>query len=205
LREFPRFKYYAFNPEDSTGAVKVIKEVVHKIMDYQYTFEYYNLNNAEKQFAKRLAKKLKGYDKHDVAAAMTGFSNHFLFEEVYAPLFVVDDTIHIFDHYENKIWKFVNDTVDAGSTAFNYHNPKKKSEWKRRLIMDEVDGTIYGLFQRKGYYYLKKINRNTGKIEDEKKLSFQFVSKIKIKDGYVYYTYKPYESLSKKFLYKEEL
>jgi uncharacterized membrane-anchored protein len=71
--------------------------------------------------------------------------------------------------------------------------------------MDEVNGNIYGVFLRNGYYYLKEINRNTGKIDSEKKLNFQFVSKIKIKDGYVYYTYKPKQSLLKKFLYKERL
>jgi hypothetical protein len=205
LHQFPRFKYYAFNTADTNSTLKVVKEIVHKVMDHQYGFEYYNLNNAEKQFAKRMAKRLKEYDKYDVAASMTGFSNDFLYEEVYAPLFVVEDTIHIFDHYENKIWKFVDDTVEVGSTDFNYHNPKKKSEWKRKLIMDEVNGNIYGVFLRNGYYYLKEINRNTGKIDSEKKLSFQFVSKIKIKDGYVYYTYKPKQSLLKKFLYKERL
>lgn len=205
LEQFPRFKYYAFDTKDSTSSLKVIKEVVHKAMDHQYSFEYYNLNNAEKQFAKQMAKRLDGYDRYDVAASMTGFANSFFYEEVYAPLFVVNDTIHIFDHYENKIWKFIEDTIEAGTTDFNYHQPKRRSEWKRQLIMDEVTGYIYGVFKKGGFYYLKKINRNTGKVDSEKKLSFQFVSKIKIKDGYVYYTYKKEQSLSKKFLYKEKI
>lgn len=201
LKQFPKFKYYAFNTEDTS--ISVIKEVVHKDMAWKYIWEYEYLNNADKQFAKRMAAKLKGYDRYDVAASMTGFSNGFLYETVYAPLFIVNDTINIFDHSESKIWKFVDDTVDVGATSFNYHKPKKKSSWKRKLIMDEVTGSIYGVFLKNGYYYLKKINPSNGLIESERKLSFQYVSKLKIKDGHIYYTYKPSSTLLKKYLYKE--
>jgi hypothetical protein len=203
LHQYPRFKYYAFSPEDTS--VTLIKELVHKEMDWQYAFEYEALNNAEKQFAKRMAKRFKGLDRYDIAASMTGFSNNFLYEEVYAPLFVINDTINIFDHHEDKIWKFIDDTIDVGSVAFSYHHSKKKNAWKRQLIMDEVNGEIYGLFSVNGYNYLKEINTSTGEIVSETKLTFQFVDEIKIKDGKVYYTYKPQRTLQKKFLYKEWL
>lgn len=201
MHQFPRFKYYAFDKEDTS--VHVIKEVVHKDMDWRYNFEYHFLNNADKQFAKRMAKRIKGYDKYDVAAHMTGFANSFLFDEIYAPLFVIDDTINIFDHYEDKIWKYIHDTVLVDSISFDYHKPAKKNSWKKELIMDETNGKVYGLFQKNGYYTLKAINPCNGKVGSEKKLYHQFVEKVKIKDGFVYYTYKPSQSLTKKFLYKE--
>lgn len=201
LRQFPRFKYYAFNPEDTS--ISIIKEVVHKDMDWKYNFEYEFLTNSEKQFAKRMAKKLKGYDRYDIAASMTGFANGFLYETVYAPLFVINDTINIFDHSESKIWKFVEDTVEAGKVDFVYHKPKKKSSWKRRLIMDEANGKIYAVFLKNGFYYLKEIDSSSGKIVAEKKLTHQYVSKLKMKDGHIFYTYKPRQTLQKKFLYKE--
>jgi hypothetical protein len=203
LRQFPRFKYFAFNKQDTS--VSIVKEVVHKDMDWRYNFEYHFLSNADKQFAKRMAKKLKGFNKYDVAASMTGFSNSFLYEAVYAPLFVIEDTINIFDHSEGKIWKFIEDTVDVGFIEFSYHRPKKKNSWKRRLVMDEVNGKIHAVFQKNGYYYLKEINPGTGEVIQEKKLTHQFVSKIKIKDGYVYYTFKPKQILQKKFLYREKI
>lgn len=201
LKQFPTFKYYAFNAEDTS--VAVIKEMVHKDMAWKYIWEYEYLSNADKQFAKRMAANLKGYDRYDVAASMTGFSHGFLYETVYAPLFVINDTINIFDHSESKIWKFIEDTIGVGAIPFNYHKPKKKSSWKRQLIMDEVTGTIYGVFLKNGYYYLKQISASNGKIIAERKLSFQYVSKLKIKDGYIYYTYKPSSTLLKKYLYKE--
>jgi len=201
LEQFPKFKYYAFNSEDTS--ISVIKEMVHKDMAWKYIWEYEYLNNADRQFAKRMAARLKGYDKYDVAAAMTGFSNGFLYETVYAPLFVINDTINIFDHSESKIWKFIDDTVEVGAIEFLYHKPKKKSSWKRELIMDEVTGTVYGVFLKNGFYYLKEINPSNGKVVAEKKLFYQYVSKLKIKDGYIYYIYKPSRTLLKKYLYKE--
>ncbi len=203
LYQFPRFKYYSFSLEDTT--VSVIKEIVHTDMDWRYSFEYHFLSNADKQFAKRMAKRLKGFDKYDVAAHMTGFSNSFLYEEVYAPMFVINDTINIFDHSEATIWKFVEDTIQVDSIAFTYHEPKKKSEWKRQLIMDEVNGKVYGVFLRNGYYYLKEINSSNGKVANEKKLHYQYVEQLKIKDDFVFYIYKEKGSLTKKFLYKEPI
>jgi hypothetical protein len=201
MKKFPRFKYYAFNSVDTT--VAVIREVVHKDMDWKYIWEYEYLSNADKQFAKRMAANIEGYDRYDIAASMTGFSNGFLYETVYAPLFLINDTINIFDHSENKIWKYIEDTIEVGEVAFNYHKPKKKSSWKRQLIMDEVTGAIYGVFLKNGYYYLKEISHSNGGVVAEKKLTFQYVSKLKIKDGFIYYTYKPSRTLLKKYLYKE--
>lgn len=203
LHQFPHFKYYVYNTNDSS--LSVIKEVIHKDMEWQYQYEYYNLTNADKQFAKRMAKKYKGYDKNDIAAVMTGFANNFLYEEVYAPLFVINDTIHIFDHYENKISKFIYDTVETAIVKIDYHTQTNGSKWKTKLYMDELYGTIYGLFERQGYNILKQIDTHSGKITHETKLQQQFVSKIKIKEGYVYYVYKPQQSLQKKFLFKEKL
>lgn len=203
LKKFPRFKYYSFNPNKDNNP-KLIKEVVHDEMDWQYRFEYYNLTNAEKQFAKRLAKQIQGYDEHDVAAAMTGFTNDFFYDPIYAPLFILNDTINIFDHYKNKIFKFINDSQLVGAVDISYHKGKK-NKWKKQLIIDEENGSIFALFLKNGYYLLKKIDKQKGKTLTSKKIFYKYAEKIKIKNGYVYYTYKPNESLHKKFLYKEKL
>jgi hypothetical protein len=50
---------------------------------------------------------------------------------------------------------------------------------------------------------LKRIDMKTGKIIGSFKLSNQYVEKIKIKGDYVYYIYRPFESLQEKFVYKE--
>lgn len=203
VRDFPKFKYYAFNTKDTS--ISVVKEIVHHDMEWQYQYEYQELNNAQKQFAKRMAKRYKGYDKHDIAAMMTGFSRNFLYEPVYAPLFVINDTLLIFDHYDHYIWKYTNDTVLTDSIAIDYHQNKKNGKWKKQLLMDELNGKIYGLYQKQGYYMLKEINPFTGKVNNTFELQHQYVEKIKVKNGAVYYTYKPQQSLQKKFLFRNQL
>ena len=71
--------------------------------------------------------------------------------------------------------------------------------------MDELNGKIYGLYQKQGYYMLKEINLFTGKVNNTFELQHQYVEKIKIKNGAVYYTYKPQQSLQKKFLFRNQL
>jgi len=129
---------------------------VHKDMDWQYQYEYYDLNNAEKQFAKRMAKKYKDYDKHDIAAAMTGFASNFMYEEVYAPLFIINDTIHIFDHYENEIAKFIYDTVPTTNVAIDYHIQQNGSKWKKTALYGRTQWRYLCLVFETRLFYFKK-------------------------------------------------
>lgn len=200
---FPHFKYYAFDTHHSF--LKEIKSIKDKDQDWQYHFEYYKLNNAEKAYALNMAQRIKGMSKYDVAAIMTGFANDFMYNPIYAPLFIINDTIHIFDHYEHHIFKYINDTVLVQKTPINYHQPQQWKEWKKQVLKDDETSDIYALYQKNGYYYLKQINLYTGKITHTKKLHFKYVEKIKIKGGYVYYTYRPQETLQKKFLYREKI
>ena len=82
---------------------------------------------------------------------------------------------------------------------------KAGKEWKKQMHFDEAQVRVHALFQKQGYYHLKEISLSSGKIVGEKKLTHKYVEKMQVNDGYVYYVYRPYESLQKKFLYKEKL
>ena len=69
--------------------------------------------------------------------------------------------------------------------------------------MDIDNGKVYALFRKNGYYNLKRINLSTGSIESSFKLNFPYVDNIKVKDDYVYYIYRPFESLQQRFIYRE--
>ena len=55
------------------------------------------------------------------------------------------------------------------------------------------------------FAYLKHINSRTGEVTTANKLFFPYAEKIKVKDGYAWYVYRPFESLQARFLYKEKL
>ena len=196
----PHFDYYALNLLDTTKIH--FKQVKDKPLEREYRFEYYYLKPKDKLMARKIAAKT-GFDKHDVAAAMTNFSNSLYYQPLYAPLFVIDDTVMIFDHYENKLFKYDEFATLLDSVSINYHQLKSSLKWKRKVIKDEQNDKIYTLYEKNGYAYLRKIDTESGQPINNFKLFHRYVEKIKIKNDYIYYIYRPFESLQKKFLYKE--
>lgn len=200
--DYPRFSYFAYNKNDSTKVF--VRSVVDKDLELEYAFEYEFLKPHEKLYARKIEQQT-GIDKHDVAAYMTDFAHSRWFTPLYAPMFIIRDTVLIFDHYTDKIYKYDSHNKSVDSIPISYHHPKKWREWRRQLLKDDSTSSIYGIFLKDGYTYLKEIDTHTGEIASVSRLSFQFVSNVKVKNGYGYYIYRPFGSLQTKFLYREKL
>ena len=197
---YPEFNYYTFNPQSEE--VNLFKHVIDEDQALIYRTQYDFLPSRQKLEARKIAIS-SGLNKRDVAALMTGFPETFYYTPLYAPLFVVSDTIMIFDHYTDKLYKFNRKAEALDSIDIHYHRDVKPREWERRMICDEGTDKIYAIFQRKGYFYLKEVNTTTGEVTGSFKLYNKYVHKIRVRDGQAYYVYRPYESLQNKFLYKE--
>ncbi|MGZ3901094.1 MAG: hypothetical protein ACXVNQ_11550, partial [Bacteroidia bacterium] len=91
------------------------------------------------------------------------------------------------------------------SVKISYHHPKNWREWKKQLYVDEFENKVYAFFSKNDHHYLKQIDFQTGKEIKTYKLKHPSAEKIKIKDGYVYYIYRPFESTQEKFLYRERI
>lgn len=200
--DYPRFMYYAYNIKDSSA--QLVREIVDEPLALMQDYEYDFLKPRDKLTARKLAQEL-GADKRDVAAAMTGFGHSKYFTPLYAPLFVRRDTILIFDHYSNALLKYDRNANLVDSLGISYHKPKNWKEWERQLVEDETNGDIYALYLKGAYYYLKKIDLATGKLTGSHKLTNKWVEHVHVRNGYVYYIYRPFESIQKKFLYKERI
>jgi hypothetical protein len=170
----------------------------------EYEFEYYFMSPREKLEARRAADKL-GVDKTYLAALMTGFHKSIYYEPVYAPLFIIDDTLIVFDHYKNKLFKFNEFYEPADSISINYHFIQNDKKWIKQLIRDEATDKIYTVHEKSGYYYLSSLNLYSGESELIIKLSHPYPENIRIKNGHVYYIYRPFGSAQNKFLYRERL
>ncbi len=199
-RDYPEFTYYAYN--SSEKEFKTIKKVGDPEVLHGYNMEYYFLPPKERVQVRKIA-NYYGIDFHRVAASMSGLTSSMYFTPLYSPLFVMDDTICVFDHSSNAIFKYDSRLKQVDSISIDYNHPKAWREWKNEVIIDKEANAAYALYQKNGFYYLKRINMQTGKIISSFKLSNQYVEKVKIKDDYVYYIYRPFESLQEKFVYKE--
>jgi hypothetical protein len=199
----PRFNYMAFDVSDSL--VFLLKEVVHKQVNHMMRWTYYDMKIDDQRRARKIADHFPELDKQEVAGLMSGFHNSIFYEEPYVPLFVKNDTILIFDHYSDFIFRYSKALETIDSLPIEYHKPQKKWTWKDKVYYDEKQQLFYGLFLQNGYAYLKELDLKSGTIKEENKLQNQFVKKIKVHDGYAYYLHKPFSSPDKPFIYRELL
>ncbi|MDF2436761.1 MAG: hypothetical protein K0Q95_1137 [Bacteroidota bacterium] len=199
-KEYPEFTYYAYSTVDSV--VHPFKTVTNVELLRDYNMEYYFMKPKEKVLARNLAEHYK-VDFHRVAVMMTGLTSSIFYEPLYAPLFIINDTVVVFDHYSNSILSYNKRYELLDSVTITYNHPKNWREWKHEIIVDKDNHKVYAKYQKNGFYYLKQIDRKTGKIIGSFKLHNQYVEHIKVKGDYVYYVYRPFESLQEQFVYKE--
>lgn len=199
---YPAFDYFEFNLQDST--YNVILQVEDTLMMELYRAEYKYVDVRTKLWAHQ--KQIEtGIDK-EIWVGATVFTNSLYYQPLYAPLFKTGaDSIVVFDHYKNKMFRYTPDDGFIDSTRISYHLNERKSGWEQPLIQDEVTGRVYAMFQKSGYTYLSEIDKNSGHIKKSFKLYFKYVDRIRIIDGRVYYVYRPFESIQKKYIYREKL
>lgn len=201
--DYPKFSYLYFNKYEPDSQ-KVLSTVVNAPLLDLYNFEYYSLSPKARLAVRKMEAETK-IDKHIIAANMTGFTRSLFYKPLYAPLFIIRDTICIFDHHADKIFHYNNENKLIDSVNIAYHHPKNWRTWKWQLYSDCNTKRIYAMFKNGAYVSLKRINHQTGKIEGVHKFVNITADKIKIKDGYAYYIYRPFESTQEKFLYRESI
>lgn len=199
---YPMFNYYHLKNSDSLSAV--LRTVSNEDLLKLYNLEYYYLKPYQQLEARRTAHYYKT-DVHIVAALMSGFTQSMYYDPLYAPLFIMKDTICIFNHHNDHLYHYTKNSQLIDSVKISYHHPKNWREWKKKMIVDKVENKVYAFFSKDGHHYLKNINYQTGKIEGQYNLKYHSAEQIRIRDGYIYYVYRPFGSTQERFLYRERI
>ncbi len=202
IEQYPAFSYFAYNPVDTS--IRKLRQVVDGPLLDSYNWEFDFLKPKDRLYARKM-EMYTGIDKRVIAATMTGFPNSIFYTPLYAPMFVKNDTVCVFDHYSDTLFLYNKKMQLIGANKIDYHHPKNWKEWDRQLHQDEITGEIYARFEKGGMYTLKKIDIATGKIIGEYKIENPWVKHIRIRNGDVYYIYRPKESIQTKYLYREHL
>lgn len=199
---YPAFDYFEFNRKDSVYKKMLKVEDVFLMEFYRAEFKYVDVRTKIWAHQKQLE---TGIDK-EIWVGATVFTQSLYYDPLYAPLFKIGaDSLLVFDHYSNQLFTYQPHIGFVDSVFINYHKEAKKSGWEQPLIQDEVNGKIYAMYTRSGYTYLHEINLEDGSIKKSHKLYYKYVDRIKIVNGEVYYVYRPFESIQKKYIYKEVL
>lgn len=202
VEQYPAFSYFAYNPADTT--IRKLRYVVDGQLLDSYNWEFDFLKPKDRLYARKM-ELYTGIDKRVIAATMTGFPNSIYYTPLYAPMFVKNDTVCVFDHYVDSLFLYDRNMKPIGASKIDYHHPKNWKEWDRQIHQDEITGELYARFEKAGFYTLKKIDIATGKITGEYKIENPWVKHIRIRNGDVYYIYRPKDSIQTKYLYREHV
>lgn len=199
---YPALDHMALDPlRDST---RVVCSVVDTFMMDLFRSEYKYMKGADKVQAMNLAAEL-GVDKEVVAGYMTGFSRNIWFRPLYAPLFVVHDTLLVFDHARGLLRKFTRTFQEAGTAPLAHLGKGEGRHWSGRLVQDRATRRIHAVFQRNGTTWLSPVDPVHGTLGTAFRLRNAYPERVQVHADEVYYIWRPHGSLQKRTLYREAL
>jgi hypothetical protein len=199
--DYPAFDYFSFDQLDS--AYTKIVSIEDKLMMELYRSEYKWADVRTQLWAKQ--KELDTGIDAEIWVGANYFTRSIYYKELYAPLFHRNDTLFVFDYYQDKLMKYDRLGNLINSIAIFHHYQPKASGWKKDVMQDSSTGQIYARFEKGGYTYIGLIDTNTGEIKERIQLEHQWADKVAVHDNFVYYVYRPLETLQKRYLYKERL
>lgn len=197
---FPAFEYYLIK-EDS---LQLICSVEDETLLHTFRAQYRNLIPREKLKAFRMELKT-GIDKEIISGYMTGFHNSILFEPPYAPSFLVNDSIIIFNLIEEKMMVYNKEGALQRELKTNINPPRQKSKFQNRIIQDERTDELYAQYLSGRAGVLRRIDLNSGGLSSSYKLTYEYPDKIEVYADEVYYLYRPFSTPQKTYMYKESI
>jgi hypothetical protein len=200
-KDYPAFDYFVFDTYDST--YRSILNIKDDLMMELYRSEYKWVDVRTKLWAKNKERET-GIDAQTWVGA-NFFTQSIYYKEVYAPLFHRNDSVFVFDYPKDRLIIFNRFGESLDTIPIYHHYQPKKTGWQKQLIQDNVTGIIYAEYEQDGNMYLGIVDVKTGEINEKVKLHYKYVEKIRVHNNKVYYVYRPFESMQKRFLYKEKL
>jgi len=131
------------------------------------------------------------------------FYNQILSKPLYAPIFEINDSLYIFDHFKDSALVYTISGKHVRSYQISYHYFEN---WKSELFLNEEKTKLYAKYENEGLVTLRQINPSTGKVINLNILEKHIhPMRIQIRNNYAYYLYKHYLDNSIHYLYKQPL
>jgi len=128
-----------------------------------------------------------------------------LCKPTYQPIKYINRKIHLFNHYEGKLVEFDEEGNTLSEKDITY---QKDKQWANEIIVNEEHTRCFAKYVKDGLVTLHEIDLETGRIKGSLTLEgHAFPEKIRIKGGFIYYTYKEslYSDENKRYLWKQPL
>ncbi|MBP7154968.1 MAG: hypothetical protein KBA60_03085, partial [Flavobacteriales bacterium] len=196
---YPAFEHIGYHVGKKETHVFCQVQDDHTMELFRSQYKY--MTGRDKVIAMDLEKGT-GIEREIIAGYMTGFQNDPYFVLPYAPLFVVHDTLCIFDHAKGMIRRSRSDLTAIDEIPISY---QKDRVWNERLIQDRANGSVYAVFAKNLLTWLRKVDPSTGNLGPISRLTHPFPEEVKVHGRHAYYVYRPYGSLQHRTLYRESV
>lgn len=192
------------------GSRKMVAEGFN-IKTHNHILNYYYVNKIDRkrknlvyiedQKTLKMSREEDSFGEQKVAMGARGgsgrlFAEVIVFKEIFAPLYLLNNNVYIFDYINSKILNYSAGEI-VKETGIKFHNEKN---WKREMCIDEKRNSIYTIYENNGITELKEINLNNGLPVNSYKIPYPFVENIKVHDNYIYFLYQGKEYFNTKFL-----
>ena len=197
--DFPAFDHFAYDPSGDRTRLVCSVEDAHTLELFRAQYKY--MDGRSKVVAMDLAREL-GVDREIIAGYMTGFHKDRYFHVPYAPLFVVKDTLCVFDHERGVI---IRSTVADGveeEVPIHYHEQR---QWAGSVLFDRAHDAVYAVFRSGARTVLKRVDPRSGTLMESHTLHHPFPERLQVYGGHAYYTYRPQGGTTVRTLYRERL
>lgn len=196
---FPAYEHFA--RDLTTGKDQLLCAVQDDFMMELFRSQYKYMSGPEKVIAMDLEIET-GIDREIIAGFMTGFHKDLYFKVPYAPLFVVRDTVCVFNHAKRRIERYSAEGTLLAETAMMH--PRER-HWSGLLLQDRSDGRVLALFRQGPRAWLRSVDPVTGAVGEPSMLTHPFPEEVQVHGGHAYYVYRPYGTAEKRTLYREPL
>jgi hypothetical protein len=131
------------------------------------------------------------------------FYKQILQKPLYAPIFEINDSVFVFDHFKDSAIVFTLSGKYVRSYQFSYHYFEN---WKNELMINEEKTKLFARYENDGLVTLRQIDPSTGRVMNLDILDKHiYPMNIQIRGNYAYYMYKHYLDNSIHYLYKQPL
>ncbi len=201
---YPAFDYYKINLRDTSDIL--LHHIEDTVMMEQYRAEYKWADPQVKLWAWDKESET-GIDR-EVWIGANYFTHSVYYEPPYGDFFIRNDTAYVFDFYKNKMYVYnaiSGEKLKQIEIDFFLNTRKTwwETGWQKTMLQDPITRKIYTYFDLGGYVELYEINLETGKKENHFTLFYRYSENIQIYNEHVYYIFRPFGSIQKKYLYKE--
>lgn len=110
-------------------------------------------------------------------------SQQLFIKTLYAPLFVANDTVYVFNFENAKIQCYYNGSI-FDEVEFKFHNEKGA---QREILHDRKTNQFYALFDINGTVSLYEIDMRKGTLKNKQQILLSYPEKITVYNNNIYY------------------